>query len=240
MSERVEFCGHFSFAAARERLDAGPDLPLLSPHQVTRDFEETLCEYTGARYAVTTNSCTMAITLAAAWWTRTWRGGPRGLDGRPVLVMPKLSYVGVPAALFNAGCYPDFRDEDWQGEYGICWTRAQPVIWDSARRFTSGMYRPGAMQCVSFHASKILGDSQGGAILHDSPEADAWLRRARFDGRTEGADPKTDQVTFPSWHCYMSPDVAARLLWKLSALPKHNPDLPRSDYPDLSTLEAFK
>ena len=97
------------------------------------------------------------------------------------------------------------------------------------------MYRPGQMQCVSFHVSKILGDSQGGAILHDNEEADEWLRRARFDGRSD-----SDQVQYPSWHAYISPDVAARLLWKLSFLPKHNADLPRSEYPDLSTMEYFK
>ena len=124
---------------------------------------------------------------------------------------------------------------NWKGEYEI-----EPTnVWDSARRFTSGMFRPGAMQCVSFHVSKILGDTQGGAILLDDQEAAEWLRRARFDGRTEGA-PADAQVQYPSWHAYLSVDVAARLLWKLSFLPKHNPDLPRSDYPDLSTLEAFK
>lgn len=204
----------------------------MSPHRVTRDFEAALCEYTWAKYAVTTTSCTMAIQIALAWqyWNRR---------DNPLLVsMPRLSYVGVPAAILNSGCGRSvlFRDEDWQGEYQI-----EPLpVWDSARRFTSGMFRPGAMQCVSFHASKILGDSQGGAILHDNDGADAWLRRARFDGRTAGVDAKMDQVTYPSWHAYMSPDVAARLLWRLSVLPKHNADLPRSDYPDLSTLEAFK
>ena len=96
------------------------------------------------------------------------------------------------------------------------------------------------MQCVSFHATKILADSQGGAILLDNAQAAAWLRRARFDGRTEGADPKTDQVQYPSWHAYMSPDVAARLLWRLQGLPRHNADLPRSDYPDLSAMEVFR
>lgn len=217
------------------------DAPLdTNPHTVTRQLEQAIGAYTGAPYVVTTTSCTQAILMALAWWrirccnlfvteqtARAWREG---------ITMPRLSYVGVPAAILNAGFPVLFDSEDWQGEY-----RLDPSpVWDSARRFTSGMYRPGAMQCVSFHATKILADSQGGAILLDSPDADRWLRRARFDGRTEGVDPKDDQVQFPSWHCYLSPDVAARLLWKLQGLPRHNPDLPRSDYPDLSTMKAFK
>lgn len=203
------------------------------PHAVTREFERALCDYTGARFAVTTTSCTQAILMALVWW-RLHELGPQVA---PVYVtMPRLSYVGVPAAILNAGCEVLFHDEDWQGEYAIGGT----PVWDSARRFTSAMFRHGAIQCVSFHATKILADTQGGAILHDDPAANAWLRRARFDGRTEGYDPKVDQVTYPSWHAYLSPDVAARLLWKLSVLSRHNADLPRSDYPDLSTLEAFR
>lgn len=200
-----------------------------SPHSVTRQLEQVIGAYTGAPYVVTTTSCTQAILMALAWWRTQVRHVQR-------VSMPRLSYVGVPAAVLNAGFGVQFFDEDWQGEYQFHNT----PIYDSARRFTSGMHRRGAMQCVSFHATKILADTQGGAILLDDPEADRWLRRARFDGRTEGADPKTDQVQFPSWHAYLSPDVAARLLWKLQGLPRHNADLPRSDYPDLSTLEAFK
>lgn len=202
------------------------------PHQITREFEKELCKYTGAKYAVTTTSCTQAILMALAWIPRS-TNAPRCIDQ---VNMPRLSYVGVPAAILNALFWPTFRDEDWQGEYQL----SPHPVWDSARRFTSGMYRHGQMQCVSFHATKILADSQGGAILHDNEEADAWLRRARFDGRTEGVDAKHDQVTYPSWHAYMSPDVAARLLWKLQGLPKHNADLPRSDYPRLDLMEAFK
>lgn len=200
----------------------------MSPHDVTRQFEKALTEYTGAKYAVTTTSCTQALLMACAYYACE--------VGRPVVSIPRLSYVGVPASIINAGLRVEFRAEDWQGEYQLL-----PLpVWDSARRFTSGMYRPGAMQCVSFHWSKILGLSQGGAILHDNDHADAWLRRARFDGRTEGADPRNDQVQFPSWHAYLSPEVAAHGLMKLSLLPRVNADLPRSDYPDLSLMEAFK
>lgn len=199
-----------------------------NPHAVTKEFEAALCEYTGAKYAVTTTSCTQAILMALAWCKYKF--------GIFVVGMPKYSYIGVPASIRSAGLGVMWRDEDWQGEYQF----AGSHVWDSARRFTSGMYCPGAMQCVSFHWSKILGLSQGGAILHDDDEADAWLRRARFDGRTEGVDPKDDDVQYPSWHAYLSPEVAAHGLMKLSLLPKHNADLPRSDYPDLSKMKAFQ
>jgi dTDP-4-amino-4,6-dideoxygalactose transaminase len=198
------------------------------PHAVTREFEHALCHYTGAKYAVTTTSCTQALLMALAYW--------REKDVCNVCQMPRLSYVGVPASILNAGFGVSFRDEDWQGEYRITPT----PVWDSARRFTAKMFRKGAMQCVSFHWGKILGLSQGGAILHDNEEADAWLRRARFDGRTEGVDPRRDQVQSPSWHAYLSPEVSAHGLMKLSLLPYKNADLPRSEYPDLSALEAFR
>jgi dTDP-4-amino-4,6-dideoxygalactose transaminase len=187
-----------------------------NPHDITRAFEAAVAEYTGAPYVVASSSCTAAIQGALAW-------SECMVDhaGMGVVSMPLLSYVGVPAAVRNAGLQVCFRDEDWQGEYRLKPTK----VWDSARRFTSCMYRPGAMQCVSFHVTKILADSQGGAVLLDNAEAAAWLRRYFFDGRTYGADPKTDQVLYPSMHAYMSPDVAARLLWKLQ---------------DLSQLEAFR
>lgn len=223
----------------------------MNPHQATRDFETALCAYTGAPYAVTVTSCTMALLLAVSfyvqsvWWWKRWAGTTPEqlmedqLFDDNVVEIPKRTYVGVPMSIVHAGGKPTFRDEEWLGCY-----RLRPLpIWDSARWFSSGMYSvggTGSMVCVSFHAAKILADTQGGAILHDSPEADAWLRRARFDGRAEGVAPKDDKFMQFGWHCYMSPDVASRLLWKLSVLPEHNEPLPCDDYPDLSTMEIFR
>jgi hypothetical protein len=62
----------------------------------------------------------------------------------------------------------------------------------------------------------------------------------RFDGRTEGIAPKDDHFQELGYHCYLSADVAARLLLKLHSLPKHNEDLPNDDYPDLSAMEIFR
>ena len=209
----------------------------MNPHQVTREFEAALCAYTGAPYAVAVNSCTMALLLAVRWCSEN-----NGFNHNRVEI-PKRTYVSVPQSIIHAGGRPVFRDEDWLGGYQL-----KPLpVWDCARMFTGGMWydkkfdegSPNQMICLSFHASKILGDTQGGAILHDNPEADAWLRRARFDGRTEGVAPKDDTFTQVGWHCMMTPDVAARLLLKLSVLPKHNDPLPNSDYPDLSKISIF-
>ena len=201
---------------------------MFNAHDVTKEFEQAVAAYCGAPFAVSTTSCTMAIQIVCAWYKS------QGFDG--TLSMPKHSYLGVPASILNAGLKVEFRDEDWQGEYQL-----MPLpVWDSARRATADMYRPGAMQCLSLHWSKILGLSQGGLIIHDSPDADAWMKKYRFDGRTEGVDPKHDQVLYPSVHAYLSPEVAAHGLMKLSLLPRHNADLPRSDYPDLSLLKAFQ
>ncbi len=215
----------------------------VDPFRAVRAFEADLCRYTGAPYAVAVNSCTMALLLSCAWL-----GDPYApQDPRPRITIPKHTYVGVPMAIRLAGWSVDFEDLCWSGLY-----RLKPLpVWDAARRFTAGFFewvdkgevhrgRDEIFVCTSFHVSKILGHSQGGAILHNSPEADVWLRRARFDGRTEGVPPAEDTFDMLGWHAYMSPDVATALQWKLSTLPDQNYDLPNSNYPDLSTAPIFR
>lgn len=221
-----------------------------NPHAVTKQFEELVGSYTGAPYVVAVNSCSMALLLAVAWHLRTVvttdefggitisRRVTEGLRGpeRIRIEIPKRTYVSVPQSIIHAGGRPVFRDENWTGAYQLKPFR----IWDCARRFTSGMYEPRTLQCVSFHWGKILGIQQGGAILLDDWQAYNWLKRARFDGRTEGIAPKDDKFTMIGWHCYMSPEVAAEGIVRLSLLPEDNDDLPNDEYPDLSQIEIFR
>lgn len=243
------------------------------PFQVVRDFEQALCDYTGARYAVTCTSCTMALLLAVAYHLREGRiwttdgvpmkrgGNPDAWGGKEVrqcVEIPRYTYAGVAMSIRNAGGAPTFRDQGWRGAYQL-----KPLpVWDSARLFSGGMVMGcdpasspsatafrnlvGQMVCVSFHHTKTLGlTNHGGAILHDDPEADEWLRRARFDGRKEGVAAKDDAFPIVGWHCYMTPATAAEGLQRLRSLPRHNEPLPwgpgtDSDYPDLSKLEIFR
>lgn len=207
----------------------------LNPHLITEGFEDALCAYTGAPRCVATTSCTMALLLALAWFKRQY--------GPIMFEIPKRTYVGVAMSIGNARHGIAFRDENWSGEYELRpldfgWLA--PSLWDSARRLTSGMWRPGAIQCLSFHWTKHLSIGQGGALLiPDDPEMDDWLRRARFDGRRNGVHPKDDTFDFVGYHAYMSPRDAAEGLTRLATLPKHNADLPNSDYSDLSLAPIF-
>ena len=208
------------------------------PYEVTRRFERALCDYTGAPYAVAVNSCTAALLLAVQWPMRdaicTYDSFHEPL--RPLIEIPRKTYVSVPCAISIAGGRPSWRDEQWRGAYQL-----KPLpVWDCARRFTSGIYVAGQFQCVSFSASKILAAEQGGAILHDNAEADKWFRRMRFDGRTEGVDAMEYTFDLVGHHCIMLPSVAATLLVRLYHLPKHNEDLPEREYPDLSQHPAFR
>jgi dTDP-4-amino-4,6-dideoxygalactose transaminase len=179
----------------------------------------------------------MALLLAVAWHLRWPNQHEKYQD--PRIEIPKRTYVSVPQSIIHAGGRPTFRDEDWSGEYQL-----KPLkVYDSARWFSGGMYQhfgAGAFVCVSFHWSKTLGLQQGGAILHSDQTADMWFRRARFDGRQEGIPPHMDDFDMVGWHAYMSPEIAALGLMKLSLLPKHNKPLPNDQYPDLSLHKAFQ
>lgn len=193
------------------------------PFDVVKQFEHAMGDYCGSPYAIAVTSCTSAILLCCSY-----------LKVKEVEI-PRFTYVGVAQSILNAGGTVQFRDERWSGVYQL---KPYPII-DAARRMTSGMYVPGTFMCLSLHISKICGVDQGGVILHDDDEADGVLRKMRFDGRTEGVHPRDDTFC-RGFHCYLSPNVAAQALWKLSVLPSHNPDVPVSDYSDLSLSEIFQ
>jgi len=195
----------------------------MNPYIVVDKFEEALCEYTGAKYAVATSSCTASLILACKY-----------LKVQKVSI-PKFTYISVPMAVIHAGGQVQFDNTKWRGLYQL---KPYPV-WDSARYFTSGMYKKGQIMCLSFRWGKILDIGQGGAILHDDPEADRWFRKARFNGRTAGLDPRHD--TFVMGYPFnMMPRDAAEGLTRLSYVPRHNEPLSNHDCTDISQLELWR
>lgn len=198
-----------------------------SAFHVVDEFERRLADYTGAPYCVTTDSCTNAIRIALELSPPT--------DAE--LEIPAHTYVGVVQAarkLEHFGVKIKLTDEKWVGEYRIGPTN----VWDCAKWLRRGMYRTGALMCLSFQAAKQIPIGRGGAILCDDPVLLGWLRKARFDGRDQEASVQ-DQKRF-GWgiHAYMPPPDAARGLWLLSWLRGSQPPIGSwEDYPDLREKE---
>ncbi len=184
-------------------------------------FEEALCEFTGAPYAVTVDSCTNAIFLALSYQSQDWY--------HERVIIPSHTYVGVVHAVKNAGWAYQFADVKWKNAY-----RLHPTnIWDCAKEFYRGMYRPGDYMCVSFQAGKLLPIGRGGAILTDNARADDWFRKARLDGREAGADYQKNRFQGEGYHMYMTPPDAARGLWLMTYL-EDDDKADWTEYPDLS------
>jgi dTDP-4-amino-4,6-dideoxygalactose transaminase len=197
-----------------------------NPFAVIEDFEAAICGYTGAPYAVTTNSCTNALFLSLEWYMRN--------HGPHKIAIPKHTYVSVPQVAIRAGHRVAFEENDWIHCYQL---RPLPVV-DSARMFTGGMYVHGTFMCCSFGWTKPLPIGRAGAILHDNPEADEWLRRARFDGRLPGET--AGEAKMIGWRCLMDPRDALQGVLLMRERPHNYPDAPKSDYPDLSQMEIFR
>lgn len=196
---------------------------------IVRTFESVIASYTGAPYAVAVDSCTNALLIACA------------LKNVDEVVLPRRTYVGVAFSVLNAGGRIKFADSRWAGMYQL----APYLIYDSARLYTSNMYIPKSLMCLSFHWTKHLGIGRGGAILCDDKNTADALKRYRFDGRTEGVSPNKDRFSHLGWHVPMCPTVAAQGLLMMAAIKENNEPLPwgpgtDSDYPDLSTMSIFQ
>ena len=195
-----------------------------NPYKIVKMFEETVADYCGSKYAVSTDNCTDAILLCCEYL------------GVEEVTIPSRTYLSVPQSIMHAGGKVKFRDYRWQGIYQL-----EPYpIWDAAKRFTSNMYIPDSYMCLSFHIKKHLKIGKGGMILTDDADAAAWFRKGRYEGRGEVMYHE-DNIQINGWNAYMTPEQAARGLMLMQNYPERAEDLPEKPfYRDLREFELFK
>lgn len=199
----------------------------------TREFERLLGRYTGAPYVVAVDNCCNGIFLCLRYFAKK--------ADHKYITIPRHTYIGVPYAIRAAGFNPvedpgSRKDGYLEGEYQL----APLPVWDSALRFTSGMYRPGQFQVLSFTGPhKHLKLQKAGAILCPNLLAYTWLRRARFSGRNE-CSYHEDTFEMPEGYNMYLPAMLSTLgVHLMQGIPQYNPDL-RLPYPDWSVHPAFQ
>lgn len=181
-------------------------------------FEQALGALTGAPFVVMTDCCTHALELCFRYEKPT------------NVAFTAYTYISVPMMLRQLDVPYRYISEEWTGEYQFHGSK----IWDSARKLSTGMYRPGQMQCLSFGHDKPLAIGHGGAILLDDPEAYKRLIRQRYDGRDLSISPWQKQQVFEQgYHYRPTIEDAERGLELLSTVdqePKYK------QYPDLREI----
>lgn len=202
-------------------------------YDITKEFEKSLSNYTGAPYVITVDNQSNALFLALMY---------ENIKGQEITI-PSRTYPSVPCEIIHAGGKVKFKPvkgKTLKGSYQL-----EPTnVWDAALSFSGDMYKPGTHMCISFTGPyKHFKLSKGGAILTDNEDAYFWFKRARYSGRRE-CSYHEDNFDMIGWNFYMMPELAARGLLLMNqfytskGIKKHNEDL-ELPYPDLSQFEVY-
>lgn len=162
-------------------------------------FEGEFAKFAGAKYAVATNGCTMALYLALL---------KLGLKPGDEVIVPSLTWSATAAVVVHAGGTPVFADvrlSDWcldpadvarkitketkaiipvhfAGRYAGGFEKFKiPLIYDSAHRIEKNDFK-GKVSCHSFYAVKNMTTIRGGMILTNSQEDWKFYQKACHGG----------------------------------------------------------
>ena len=212
-----------------------------SVYDVTDEFENRLCKYTGAKYAVAVDNMSNGLFLALYYEKHV----NKSIVGDSIKI-PSRTYPSVPCEIIHAGLKVEWDKKHPQVSKGKLTGAYQLVgsnVWDSALTFTADMYKPKTHICVSFTGPyKHFKLSKGGAILTDNHKAYLWFKRARYSGRRE-CSYHDDNLDMLGWNFYMMPELAARGLLLMSQfycndVKTHQEDI-EMQYPDLSKFKIY-
>lgn len=204
----------------------------MNPHDITKKFEDSLCDYTGAPYCVTVDNESNALFMALKY---------EGIEGKEISI-PSHTYPSVPCEIIWAGGKVAFEDSPriLKGAYQLKPTR----VIDSALHFTGDMYVAGTFMCLSFTGQwKHLRIGKGGAILTDDYAAYLWFKRFRYSGRRECSyhDDNFDMIG----KNYYLPHILASIglqqiqgFYNHDGTKKYMPDV-ELPYPDLSKYSIY-
>jgi dTDP-4-amino-4,6-dideoxygalactose transaminase len=197
-----------------------------NPFDAVKEFECMLQQYTGAPYAIVTDSCTHAIEIALR------------INLPKKTSFPCRTYLSVVMLMHKLNINYQFNEVNWFADKKYNFTSTH--IWDCARYFKKNMYEKNQVQCISFNREKPLSIGKGGAILTDDPILAERANRMRYDGRDIFKYKNwIDQEIFePGFHYYLRPEeciVGMNLLSSQSLISQT--DSMFLKYPDCSTMK---
>jgi len=194
---------------------------------VITEFENKICKFFGAPYAVAVDSCTHGIELCLRY------------TNEKKISVPKRTYLSVPFLAEKMGLEREWRDEEWEDYYTLNY--GDKRIIDAAVLWKKNSYIPNTFMCISFQYQKHLSLGKGGVILLDNEEDYHILKKMSYDGRIPNTPWRDQDIDVVGFHYYMTPETAKLGIDKLQTAIN---TIPRkwvvTDWPNLTELKIFK
>ena len=167
------------------------------PHDnVVEEFEKTIANYVGAKYACSINSATNAIFLSM-------------LNKDDTVNLPSMIPPVVANAILTSGNKINFIDDvDWVGNSYVLHEFDDYKIVDSAQKLEENQFEkecnPEDLMFFSFYPTKPLGGSDGGMIVTDDYEKYRWFKSAVLNGMSYANNNWERKISFPGYKMYMN------------------------------------
>ena len=187
-------------------------------------FENTIAEFYGSKYAVAVDCCTHAIELCLR------------VVKPDYTTVPSRTYLSIPMTLKKLGIKFQWSEEDWTDYYYL----GNTEIIDAAVCWKKGSYVNDSLMCLSFQYKKHLSLGRGGMILTNNRYLYDKFKKLSYDGRQPNIPWAEQNIDCLGYHYYMTPETAEQGLLKFhqvkDLLPKK---WTYNDYPDLRNMSVF-
>ncbi len=164
--------------------------------KIVTDFENTICEYVGAKYACSINSATNAIFLMF-------------LNKDIIVNIPSCIPPVVPNALITAGNKINFiNNVKWVGDSYVLHDFGDYKIIDSAQKIEKDQFKKEAnnndLMFFSFYPTKPIGSCDGGMIVSNDKQKIDNLKIAAMNGMSFSTNNWERHIKFPGYKMYMN------------------------------------
>lgn len=192
--------------------------------EIVKEFETSVADFFGAKFAIAVDSCTHGIELCLR------------LTKSDKIRIPKHTYLSVPFLSEKLKIKLEWTDEKWEDYYFLT-----DKIADAAVFWKKNGYIENTMMCVSFQYQKHLSLGRGGVILLDNEQDAITLKKMSYDGRIPNIPWREQNIDMVGYHYYMTPETAKLGIEKLpSAIQTQPKKWVYTDWPDLTQMDVFK
>ena len=183
------------FKVSNHNIDTSKFSNLLHDN-VVEEFEKTIADYVGAKYACSINSATNAIFLSM-------------LNKNVTVDLPSMIPPVVANAILTSGNKINFIDDvDWVGDSYVLHKFDDYKIVDSAQKLEENQFEkecnPEDLMFFSFYPTKPLGGSDGGMIVTDDYEKYRWFKSEVLNGMSYANNNWERKISFPGYKMYMN------------------------------------